>query len=167
MPVNQATIASLLARPVPPELQCVLPQATADAIAEIMQVVGLASQIQAPSGVSVPVTNNTGQQALTLAQSLQTLIQELQAKTIQRRVVAADTSVAAGNSKTAYTFSPAMPDTNYIIHVMFTTDVGHVTIPTWRLQATTKTTTSFTLILDNVPAAALITVVVEEARTIQ
>lgn len=161
MSVNQAVIASLLARPVPPEAQCDLPQETANAIAQYITVVGLASQIASPTGVSTPVTNNVGQQALTLAQSLQETIQALQAQTIRRRIVASDTGVSAGNSKTPFTFGPPMPDTNYIVNVMFTTDVGHVTIPTWRVQKTTKTTTGFTLILDNVPADALITVTVE------
>jgi hypothetical protein len=166
MPVNQATIASLLARPVPPELQCVLPQETADAIAEIMQVVGLASQITSGSGVAVPITNNTGQQALTLAQSLQVIVAELQTKTLQRRVVVDGQGIPAGNSNTPFTFTPAMPDTNYIILVEFIAGAGHVTIPTWRTRAGTKTSTGFTLLLDNVPADCIISIVIEERRSI-
>jgi hypothetical protein len=166
MPVNQAITASLLARPVPPELQCVLPQATADAIAETIQVVGLASQITSGNGVSVPITNNTGQQALTLAQNLQTIVQELQTKTLQRRVVVDGQGIPAGNSNTPFTFSPAMPDTNYIILVEFIAGAGHATIPTWRTRSQTKTTTGFTLLLDNIPAECLISIVIEERRSI-
>lgn len=166
MPVNQSVIASLLARPIPPEDQCHLPPETAAAIQRNIAVVGLASQIASPTGVGVPITNNTGQQALTLAQNNATLIAELQAKTIQRRVVASNSGVPAGNSNTPFTFTPAMPDTNYHPIVSFTTGAGHVTIPTWRMRAGTQTTTGFTLLLDNVPADALITVVVEETRSI-
>lgn len=158
---NQAVIAALQARPVPPDLQCYLSQETADAIAQNIAVVGLASQIASPTGVAVPVTNNTGQTALNLAQTLQTQVQALQAERTPKRIVAQNQGIPSGNSDVPYTFSPALPDTNYEIRAFFIATAGHVTIPKWRVLSGSISTTGFTLIFDDVPAACLVTVVAE------
>lgn len=165
MAVNQAVVATLNSRPVPLDLQCVLPQATADAIAQVMQVVGLASQIASPQGVT-PITNNVGQQALSLAQSLQQITQTLQGQVVQRRLVALRTSVPSGNAQVPYQFSPAMPTDSYEVRVMFTTAAGHTAAPKWRMLDGSQTTNSFTLLFDDLPAATLTTVVVEELRSV-
>lgn len=165
MPVNQAQVASLIARPVPADLQCVIPQELADAIPQVIQVGGLASQISSPTGVT-PVTNNTGQQALTLAQSLQTRINTLESERVQRRVVAQRAAAPTGNAEVPYTFNPAMPTAGYIVHLNFSAASGHVTIPKWRIKEGTQTTNSFTIIYDDLPAAVLITIVVEELKNV-
>lgn len=158
-------VATLESRPVPLDLQCVIPQALADAIPQVVKVVGLASQIASPTGVT-PVTNNTGQQALNLAKSLEVSVAELQANVIQRRVVATKSAAPAGNAVIPYSFSPAMPSASYLFHVNFMAAAGHVTIPKWRVLEGSQTTTSFSLIFDDLPAAILITVVVEELKNI-
>jgi hypothetical protein len=164
--VNQAAVAVLQSTPVPPDLQCVLPQATADAIASTITVVGLASQVQGAAGVT-PVTNNTGQQALTLAQANEQAIKVLQGKTLQRRILALRQNVVAGDSIQVYQISPEMPTSDYEVRVSF---YGNTTHPSayygWRVVNGTQTVSQVSVSFDNAPADSVVTVVVEEARQI-
>lgn len=160
---NQATIATLESRIIPPESQCDLPQATADAIAKHIRVVGLASQIASPSGVTTPVTNNVGQQALTLAQGNAEKITTLEGNVAHKRVVAYRNNVPQGDSVQPYAISPAMPDSNYEVRVSFYGGSTHPTnIYGWRILDGSVQSNQFSIVYDNVPASTLVTVIVEQ-----
>lgn len=167
MPTNQTTISALESRTVPPDLACIIPQALADAIPQVVRVVGLASQVQGAAGVT-PITNNTGQQALTLAQSNLVKIQALQDQVVERRLVAYRQNVNPGDSVQPFAMSPGMPSEQYMIHVMLE---GPATHPAayygWRLVSGTQTATSFSLSFDNIGASTLVTVLVESTLTVQ
>jgi len=169
MPVNQAVVAALQADPVPSDRECVRSASdVVQLVQDFVKVVGLASQISSPTGVGTPVTNNTGQQALTLAQSLQTAVEELQGMVVQRRVVALRQNVPSGDSYQTFSISPPMPDTNYVVHLNY---VGAATHPAayygWRVVTGTETTNSFQLSFENTPVNTTVTVWVEQLRTIE
>ncbi len=167
MPTNQTTIAALESRPVPPDLLCIIPQALADALPQVIRVVGLASQVQGASGVT-PITNNTGQQALTLAQSNLVKIQALQEQVVERRLVAYRQNVNPGDSVQPFAISPAMPTDQYMISVMFEGPASHPSAYYgWRLVTGTQTTNSFSLSFDNISSSVLVTVLIEGTDTIQ
>lgn len=169
MPVNQAVVASLLADTPPADRKCIR---DADDVVQIVQdyvrVVGLASQVSSPSGVGTPVTNNTGQQALLLAQSLQASITELQGMVVQRRVVATQQNVPSGDSYQTFTISPEMPDSSYVVHLNY---VGAATHPAayfgWRVVAGSQATNQFQLSFENTPNATTVTVWIEQLKTVE
>lgn len=167
MPTNQTTIAALESRTVPPDLLCIAPQALVDALPQLLRVVGLASQVQGAAGVT-PITNNTGQQALTLAQSNLVKIQALQNQIVERRLVAYRQNVNAGDTVQPFAISPPMPSEQYMIYVMLE---GAATHPSayygWRLVTGTQTVSGFTLSFDNAPSGTLATVIVEGTLTVQ
>lgn len=164
---NQAQIAVLESTPVPQDLLCVLPQATADAVAKTIKVSGLASQVQGAAGVT-PVTNNVGQQALTLAQQNAQDLSTLSEKTLQTRVLATRQNVVAGDSIQVFGISPAMPTTEYILLVNFN---GPTTHPSdyynWRIVNGTQSTNSVSISFDNAPSSTSVTIVAMEARTVE
>jgi hypothetical protein len=165
--VNQATIAALESRPVPPDLQCYLRQETADAIAKTIRVTGLASQIASPSGVTQPVTNNISQQALDLAQENQERINTLEGNQSQKRIVAVRNNVPQGDSIQAYAISPAMPNDQYEVRVTLYGSSSHPTnYYSWRVQGDTVTANGFSVVYDNIPQGTLATVIVESLQSV-
>lgn len=164
---NQSTVAALESRTVPSDLACVIPQELADAIPQVIRVAGLASQVQGAAGVT-PITNNTGQQALQLAQANLLLIQDLQSKVVERRQVAYRQNVNPGDTVQPFSISPAMPSDFYFIYVMLE---GAATHPAayygWRLVSGTQTASSFSLSFDNAPTGTLVTVMVEEIKSVE
>lgn len=168
MAVNQAQIAVLESRPVPPDLQCHLPQETADAIAQTIRVTGLASQIASPSGVTQPVTNNISQQALALAQENQTRLATVEGNQIERRVVANKNNVPSGDSVQAYAISPAMPTDQYEVRVMYYGASNHPSsYYGWRIVTGTQTVNGFSISYDKTPNNTLVTVVVEALQSVE
>lgn len=169
MAVNQAVVASLQADPVPTDRECVL---TATDVVQLVQdfvrVVGLASQVSSPEGVGTPITNNTGQQALLLAQSLQASITELQGMVVERRVIALRQNVPSGDSYQTFSISPVMPDESYVVHLNY---VGAATHPAayfgWRLVAGSQTTNQFQLSFENTPNNTTVTVWIEQLKTVE
>lgn len=164
---NQATIGVLESRPVPPDLQCDLPQRTADAIAKVMRIAGLASQVASPTGVT-PVTNNIGQQALQLAQELQETVRTLTANQVQRRVVALRANIPSGDSVQSFVISPVMPSENYEVRLTY---FGAATHPSahygWRVVAGSQSQNGFQITFDNVPVGTQATVIVEELKSVE
>jgi hypothetical protein len=166
--VNQAQIASLVARPVPPERECVTDLTSIVAgVVDFTYVGGLASQIASPTGVT-PVTNNIGQQALTLAQANLVQITALESKTVERRVVTRRTPVPTGDSIQSYAISPAMPSADYEVRVSIYGDTTHPTAYFgWRVVSGTQEETSFDVSFENMKAGSLVTIVVEDLLNVE
>lgn len=144
-----------------------MPQELADAIAQYVRVVGLASQIASPTGVT-PVTNNVGQQALLLAQQIQTDLTALQAKTVSRRSVVVYQNIPSGDSLQDFVFTPAMPDAAYQVYVEIGGSATHPsTYYGWRLVRDSKTTTGFQLSFDNMPNNSVISVSIEANQNVE
>jgi len=148
-------------------MQCVLPQELADAIAKFIKVSGLASQITSGAGVTTPVTNNVAQQALTLAQELQESVSKLITDTPQRRLVVIRQNVPSGDSVQPFAISPAMPSGDYEVRVQFYGPEARAGGYSWKIVTGSPTTNSFSIQFNDIPANTLVSVVVEEFKTIQ
>jgi hypothetical protein len=169
MAVNSSTIASLSAQPVPIDREC--PRSLTDilkGVEDFVAVVGLASQVQIAPGVTTPVTNNLGAQALALANEVKATLDSLQGKLLNRRVVAVRQNVPAGDSVQTFTIDPAMPTAEYEVRLFFT---GPVTHPTeyygWRVVSASQTTTSFQISFDNAHSNLVVTVICEDLANLE
>lgn len=166
--VNQAQIASLIARPVPPERECVTDLTSIVAgVVDFTYVAGLASQIASPTGVT-PVTNNVGQQALTLAQANLVQITALENKTVERRVATRRTPIPVGDSIVTYSIDPPMPSADYEVRVSYYGDSTHPSsYYGWRVVSGTQEESSFDVSFENSKAGMLVTIVVEELKNVE
>ena len=166
--VNQAVVGALVAGQVDPADLCFLPQETLEAIVRNTQIVGLASQVAAGSGV-IPLTNNLAQQAFNLATQNTASINTLSAKTLQRRVVATRQNLPSGDAIQAFTIVPPMPSQDYEVRVQYN---GPATPHpsayfNWRIVNGTFTESQFQLSFENTPANTTVTVIVEEMRNVE
>jgi hypothetical protein len=168
MSVNSATIASLEAQPVPIDREC--PRSLTDilkGVQDFVAVVGLASQVQIAPGVTTPVTNNLGAQALALANEVKASLDGIVGNFLNRRVVAVRQNIPAGDSVQNFTIDPAMPSVDYEVRLFFT---GPGTHPGqyygWRVVSGSQTTTSFQISFDNAHNNMVITVLVEDMKNV-
>lgn len=169
MAVNSSTIASLSAQPVPIDREC--PRTGTDIVKlveDFVAVVGLASQVQIAPGVTTPVTNNLGAQALALANEVKATLSDLQGKLLNKRVVAVRQNIPAGDSTQTFTIDPPMPTAEYEVRVWFT---GPATHPTqyygWRVVSASQTTTGFQVSFDNAHNNMVISVLVEDLQNVE
>lgn len=168
MATNSSTIAALSAQPVPIDREC--PRTGTDIVKlvqDFVAVVGLASQVQTAPGVSTPVTNNLGAQALALANEVKATLENLQGNFLNRRVVATRQNVPAGDSTQTFTIDPAMPSSDYEVRLFFT---GPATHPSayygWRVVSGSQTTTGVQISFDNAHNNMVCTVVVEDLKSV-
>jgi hypothetical protein len=160
--VNQAVVAALSPRPISSDLSCDVTAQQLKVIADHLQVVGLASQILSPGGVTTPVTNTNISQLTARVEVLETDVAALKAAQPERRTIAIRTSLIDGNGTMDFTFAPAMPDINYIIHVNLEGGDGNpADYFAWRVVTGSKTTTAFQLKFQNLPASTLGTIFIE------
>lgn len=169
MATNSSTIASLEAQPVPIDREC--PHSLTDilkGVQDFVAVVGLPSQVQIAPGVTTPVTNNLGAQALALANEVKAGLESIQGKLLNKRVVAVRQNVPAGDSTQTYTIDPAMPTADYEVRLFFTTSSGsYSNYYGWRVLSGSQTTTSFQVRFDNAKADMTVTVVIEELKNVE
>jgi hypothetical protein len=160
--VNQSTVAALTPRPISPDLACDVTAQQLKVIADHLQVVGLASQILSPGGVTTPVTNTNLSQLTSRVEVLEADVVALQNAQPQRRTVAIRSTLIDGSGTMDFTFAPAMPDVNYIIHVNLEGGDGNpADYFAWRVVAGSKTTTAFQIKFQNLPASTLGTIAIE------
>jgi hypothetical protein len=165
--VNQSQVAVLESRPVPPDMQCILPQELADAIARFVKVSGLANQITSGAGVTTPLTNNVAQQALTLAQGIQESVNKLITDTPQRRVITIRQNVPAGDSVQPFAISPDMPSGDYEVRIQLYGPEAGAGSYGWKIVTGSATTNTFSVQFNDMPASTSATVIVEELKTIE
>ncbi len=160
MAQNESIIASLQANPVPSDRNCVRTgQDVVDLVQDYVQVNGLAG---ASPGTGLPSTNNTAAQALTTANAALTLAQQTAASVPERRTSGGISSVATGDSVITLSWSPVLPSVAYEVRLVIYGAAGHPTsYYGYRVIASTMTTGSVNVSLDNLPAGASISWVVE------
>lgn len=168
MSVNSATIASLEAQPVPIDREC--PRSLTDilkGVQDFVAVVGLASQVQIAPGVTTPVTNNLGAQALALANEVKASLDGIVGNFLNRRVIASRQNIPAGDSVQTFTIDPAMPSSDYEVRLFYTTSAGAYTnYYGWRVVSGSQTTTSVQIRFDNAKADMVVSAVVEDLKNV-
>lgn len=161
MPSNSTVIASLEAQPVPEDMLCVRDlQDIVDRLPSVLRVVGLASQ----SAGSAFTTNNTASQALETANAAQAQVQALAGQIPQRRFTdpATPVALAAGDSVVPFTWTPALPDTNYEVRCCVFGPAASGASYCWHVQDASRTTSSVSVRFSNVPAGRSVIFIAEQ-----
>jgi hypothetical protein len=161
MATNTSIAYYLDKNPVPEDRECV------SSLTDILQgvvdfgfVAGLASTVG--SSNTTPQTNNQIAALTKRVEELEGEVEALTERLPDRRVVAKNQTLVAGDQKVALTWSPPFDTTNYEVRVTLQGGTAHpAAYYGWRVVESTKTTSSVQIIFDNLPANSSFSAVVE------
>lgn len=151
MPVNQAVTSSIVfPGQVPADRECDISN-----LSNIIQGVVDFTTIQTtnPDGTPTPPDDSVAQQALSTANAALAAVQALQAAQKETRS-SSPQAIPTGDSTTSFTWSPALPSTDYDIRMTFYAgDVTHpANVAQYRVLESSITTSGFSVLLDNIQA---------------
>lgn len=155
MPTNTEINASLVAGSVPPDRNCL--KSGQDVVNLVQDFVSI--QNSTPNADPSGPDNSVAEQALNTANTALAGVQALQSEKKEVRA-SGIIAIPTGDSNFAFTFSPALPSTDYDISVTYYAgSAGFVAaFYNYRVLESSITTTGFNLIFDNTPSGAKVAI---------
>lgn len=147
MATNPAIVAALVASPVPPDRECF------SNMTQVLQAVQDLVQVNITDPALVPSDGNSiANQALNTANIALATANAASARIPQQRFSAAIIPVPSGDNNFSISWSPSMPDTNYIVGLTLYGPAPTAATFSWYVSTDTPPTVDgCTLFLNNVP----------------
>lgn len=159
MPTNTEITASIVAGTVPPDRNC--PKNGQDVVNLVQDFCSIQSSTS--SGDTGSPNDSVAEQALNTANTALAGVQQLQAE--QKQVVSSGlTSIPSGDSNFVYTFTPAMPDTNYNIQITYYAGAAGFASTFYgaRVLESSLAANGFNILFDNTPANTKVDITVTQ-----
>lgn len=162
MPTNTEVTLSLVAGTVPPDRNC--PKSGNDVVQLVQDFVSVNAGTS--SGGSTNPNDSVAEQALNTANTALAAVQGLEAAQLQERA-SGIMAIPAGDSNFSYSFTPAMPSTDYDVQVTYYAgSAGFIAaFYNYRVLESSISVNGFNLIFDNTPANTKVAIRVTQRPT--
>lgn len=161
MPTNTEIVSSIVAGTVPPDRNC--PKNGQEVVNLVQDFCSI--QTGTSSGDTTNPGDSVAEQALNTANTALAGVQALQAAQKQTRSSGSELiAIPSGDSNFIFTFTPAMPDTNYDIQITYYAGTSGfiASFYNFRILESSLSTTSFNILFDNTPANTKVAVLVTQ-----